>query len=89
MKPRAIILDFDGVVLESNDAKTAAFAELAAQYPVEGPQLMAFHLANQSLPRRYKLRHFADVLGRPGDAGLISELEAALSGLIVRRVLTC
>jgi phosphoglycolate phosphatase-like HAD superfamily hydrolase len=89
-KPRALILDFDGVLLESNDAKTIAFRELAARYPEHRDAMMAYHFAHQSAPRARKFEYFCgECLGQPGNVALLEELEREFSRLVVARVMAC
>jgi HAD superfamily hydrolase (TIGR01549 family) len=62
-----VVLDFDGVVLDSVDVKTQSFAAL---FESEGPevvtQVVAHHLANGGLSRFEKFRWiYREVLKRP------------------------
>lgn len=88
-KIRAVILDFDGVLAESNQVKDAAFAELFAHYPEQREALLAHHEAHHSRPRREKFEYAAAQLGRPGDQTLIEELGAQFSALVCSRVIAC
>jgi phosphoglycolate phosphatase-like HAD superfamily hydrolase len=76
---RALILDFDGVVLESNDVKTSAFRQVFARYPAHADAMMEFHHRNVSLGRFDKFEHLLRLLGRPGDGALRDELAAEFS----------
>lgn len=72
---RVVILDFDGVVLESNAVKTEAFAEVFARFPEHAEAMMAFHNANVSASRFMKFEHLvSERLGRPDDAALRQRL---------------
>lgn len=76
MAPRAVVLDFDGVVLDSVGVKTDAFRRL---FEPEGPaactRVVAYHEANGGLSRFEKFRWaYREVLRRP----LTPEAEAAL-----------
>jgi len=64
---RAIVFDFDGVILESADVKTEAFVELYADHgPNVVEQVRAHHLANLGLSRFKKFEWIAaNVLGKP------------------------
>jgi phosphoglycolate phosphatase-like HAD superfamily hydrolase len=64
--PRVVILDCDGVILESVDAKTRAFGELFAPYGPEAARAaVAHHLAHGGVSRFEKFRHiFRQHLGR-------------------------
>ncbi len=64
---RAVVLDFDGVVLDSVGVKTRTFARL---FEDKGPaivkQVVAYHLANGGISRFRKFEHiYADILGQP------------------------
>ena len=69
MPLKLLILDCDGVLIESVDAKTQAFAQVALPYGKEASDaLVAYHRTNDGLSRQEKFRwFFANVLGRkPG-----------------------
>lgn len=73
---RVVVLDCDGVILESVDAKTRAFAELFAPFGEDiSRAAVAHHLAHGGLSRFEKFRHvFRAHLGRE----LPKDEEAAL-----------
>lgn len=84
---RAIVLDFDGVILESNQAKTQAFEDLADLYPAYRSAMMRYHFENFSMPRHRKFEHYVHVLmGYPGDEGRVREMSDQFSGFVVSRV---
>lgn len=86
---RVIILDFDGVLVESNAAKDRAFADLSALYPSYAETMMAYHMAHYSSPRRMKFEHYVyDVMGRPGDTVEVLAMAAQFSALAIGRVLS-
>jgi HAD superfamily hydrolase (TIGR01549 family) len=85
---KVIALDFDGVVLESNSAKTEAFEQLSNAYPLEATEFMSFHRSNVSLPRRAKFAKLAEQLGRDGDLALIEDMENSFSTLVKRKVVS-
>ena len=63
MKIEAIIFDFDGVLAESVDIKTCAFAELYSEYGQEiVDKVVAFHLTNGGVSRFEKFRYYQNVL---------------------------
>ena len=53
-----IILDFDGVILESVDVKTRAFRELFSFTPKHVNEIVNFHVQNGGMSRFDKIRHF-------------------------------
>lgn len=63
----AIVFDFDGVLVESVDVKTKAFAELYKPYGDEVvSQVMAYHLAHGGVSRFEKFRYFhTQLLNQP------------------------
>ncbi len=63
---RAVVFDFDGVVLESADVKTDAFVELFASHgPDIAARVKAHHLANLGISRFVKFAWIYDhLLGR-------------------------
>lgn len=54
---RSVILDFDGVVLESADIKTRAFETLFAAWPDRLDEIRRYHLDNSGISRHVKIRH--------------------------------
>ena len=74
---RAIIFDFDGVILDSVDIKTRAFARLFEEHgPDVARQAVEHHLAHGGISRFRKFRHvYENVLHRP-----LSEAESAALG---------
>ncbi len=54
-----IIFDFDGVILDSVELKTQAFAELFQEFPEDKVQkLLKFHLQNGGISRYHKIQYF-------------------------------
>jgi len=59
----ALIFDFDGVLVDSVEVKTQAFASLYASYgPEIVAQVVAYHLANGGMSRHRKFRYFHETL---------------------------
>jgi phosphoglycolate phosphatase len=87
---RALVLDFDGVILESNDIKTAAFREVFARFPAHASHMMAWHEAHVSASRFVKFEHLVfDRLGRRQDVALVQALAVDFSRLVFDRLLAC
>jgi len=63
---KAVIFDFDGVLVESVDIKTKAFAKMYQQYGSEiEKSVIDFHLAHGGVSRNEKLRYYEErLLGR-------------------------
>jgi len=77
--PRVLILDFDGVVIESNAVKTEAFRQVFSRFPEQAEAMVAFHLANISLSRFAKFEHLLAMMGRANDAVLQADIAADFS----------
>ncbi len=59
MPVKVVALDFDGVILESNEAKTQAFAEFAASHgPAASSAMVMFHRENLGVSRFVKFQWF-------------------------------
>jgi phosphoglycolate phosphatase-like HAD superfamily hydrolase len=89
--PVALLMDFDGVILDSMKIKTQAFLTV---YERESPSRLAQVLAYQRLhggvTRRAKFAHFEQaIFGRPADGDAIERLAAAYRELIYEAVVAC
>lgn len=80
---KALILDFDGVVIESNDVKREGFAHVFARFPAHTAAMMDYHHANVSMGRYGKFDHLLGLLGRNGDLALRAEIAAEYSRFVV------
>lgn len=86
---RAIIFDFDGVLLESSEIKTRAFRELFAGYPEKVEEIVAYHLANMGISRYVKFRHiYRDILRGPLSTAKEAELGERFSRIVLKEILT-
>ena len=89
-KIKAIILDFDGVIVESNQEKTLAFNDLFKCYPPYQDTMMAYHLANFSTSRMTKFEHFVyKLMERPKDIDSVKKMAQQFSELVMHRVIAC
>lgn len=85
----AVVFDFDGVLVESVNVKTQAFAALYAGYGLSVvEQVVAFHLANGGLSRFEKFRYFhKELLGLPlsrdEENGLAAEFNARVEAEVI------
>ncbi len=87
---KAIVLDFDGVVLESVDIKTRAFKELFKDYPEHLDRIAKLHLDNAGMSRFDKFKIiYSDYLARPIDEGELKKLGEAFSRFVYREILDC
>lgn len=62
MRLKAIILDFDGVVIESNRIKHQAFSEIFSDHPEHYDEMMAYHLAHNHVDRHKKFRYWIEAV---------------------------
>jgi len=87
---RAVVFDFDGVLVESGDIKTEAFLELFAGYSQQREAIRAYHLLNVGVSRYLKFEHiYRNLLGLPFDEGIKEKLGAAFSDLVRHKVVAC
>ncbi|MBI3090362.1 MAG: HAD family hydrolase [Candidatus Tectomicrobia bacterium] len=87
---RAIIFDFDGVILESNSIKTSAFLELFASYPEHQPAILRYHLENLGVSRHAKFAWiYRELLRRELSAAEGEALGERFSALVLDKLLRC
>jgi phosphoglycolate phosphatase-like HAD superfamily hydrolase len=87
---KAVILDFDGIILESVDIKGWAFRKLFEDYPQHLDTIHAFHYANGGMPRFDKFRYiYKEILQEPLPEERFKELCERYSALVFERVLAC
>lgn len=84
-----IFFDFDGVIVESVDIKTRAFAEL---FEHEGnnivEKVVEYHLNNTGVSRYEKIRHiYKEVLKRPLDNKTFQSLCDRFAGIVMDKIL--
>ncbi|MBN1166348.1 MAG: HAD family hydrolase [Methanospirillaceae archaeon] len=86
---KAVILDVDGVLFESVDIKTEAFAELFSDYPDKVGEIVSYHLQNTGVSRYIKFRHiYENILHIPLPDSLFFELSDRFSKLVFDRVVS-
>jgi len=63
---KGIVLDFDGVILDSNHLKADAFRQLFSDFPQHGDEIYQLHMTRGGMARDLKLRTiFKDILSQP------------------------
>lgn len=83
---KLIILDFDGVIIESNAVKMKVFGEIFGRFPEHAAGMRAYVAANINAPRLTVFRHLVhERLGRAADDGMVDDLVAEFS----TRTLNC
>jgi phosphoglycolate phosphatase len=88
-RPKALLLDFDGVVLDSAELKTQAFAQIYAGAPPETiAAILAYQRRHGGVSRREKFRHFERAFfGRTPTPARIEALADRFAALVHDRVL--
>jgi len=87
---RAVVFDFDGIILESVDVKTRAFVALFADWPQHADEIRRLHLDNAGMPRYEKFeRIHRDILGLPLDEEESARLGREFGALIRAEMLSC
>lgn len=76
-----LLLDFDGVILESVGLKTRAYAELFRDHPDQLPAILDYHRRNLEVSRYVKFRHiyrelFQQPLSEAEEARLAARFQA-------------
>ena len=87
---RAIIFDFDGVIVDSVDIKGHAFAEIYRKFGNGIPEkIFSHHRLNGGMTRKEKLKYYHHTfLDSKLSNQELSELESKFSGLVLERVIT-
>ncbi len=84
----AFVLDFDGVILESNHVKNQAFRDLFAGFPQHLPAIERYHCGNEGLSRYVKFEWiYRKLLNQPLDQAAVALLDQKFSALVVEGVL--
>lgn len=88
---RAIIFDFDGVILESAVIKTEAFGEVVRDYPrPQAEAFVAYHMSHMGISRHVKFRYFIeDILGEAYTEDKEKELADRFEQIVYQRVMKC
>ena len=89
MNWEAVFFDFDGVILDSVDVKTKAFAKMFREYgPEVEKKVVEYHLDNGGVSRFDKFRYYyKNILYKPINQNEIDELSEQFSRLAVEGVL--
>ena len=76
-----IILDFDGVIVESNNIKDLAFEKIFDRFSEHKVDLWEYHKKNISIPRHVKFDFLLEKTGRINDTNFKNQLLAEFSNL--------
>ena len=84
----AVIFDFDGVLVESAELKTRAFASLFKSFPDHLDEILAYHHQYVGISRYRKFKHFHEaILGIPYTEEIGMQLGAEFSKLVVDQII--
>ena len=87
---KAVILDFDGVILESIDIKTRAFRELFSNYPEHVDKIVKYHETHGGVSRYKKFEYFFNaILKAPVSEQMLTDLGERFSDLVLEEVKKC
>jgi len=85
---KAIIFDVDGVIIESAELKTRAFAILFADYPDKVAEIVAYHRKNGGVSRFVKFRYiYEQILGQELSTQKETELGDRFSRIVLEEIL--
>lgn len=87
---KIIILDFDGVIVESTEIKTAAFRKLFSNYPSHVDEIVEYHEKNAGVNRYEKFKYiYKKILKQGLDRKKMIELGKRFSELVVEEIKAC
>ncbi|MCI8972732.1 MAG: HAD family hydrolase [Lachnospiraceae bacterium] len=88
---KAIVFDFDGVILESAQIKTETFADVVKDYPKEqADAFVAYHITHMGISRHVKFQYFIEeILKQPYSAEIEQKLANRFSEIAFSRIMEC
>ena len=87
MTIKAIIFDFDGVILESTEIKTEAFRNLFAKWGDKIDHIVYYHKKNMGVSRYIKFKHiYEDILKMPYSEEIGEKLGKEFSKLVLEKI---
>jgi len=85
---QAIFFDFDGVILDSVNVKTRAFAKMYSSYGTEVErQVVEYHLAHGGVSRFEKFKYYEALFNKPATEKKLKKLNNDFSALVLNEVL--
>lgn len=86
---RVVVLDFDGVIVESADLKEDAFVRLFPDHPDQHAAIREYHLRHAGISRHVKIPHIREsLLGQPPDQAEAGRLAERFREIVERQVLS-
>lgn len=87
---KLLMLDFDGVIVDSAEVKTEAFKELFSDFGEELEEIINYHLNNNALSRFIKFKHiYENILNREYDSVVERDLGRRFSEIVFKKVVDC
>lgn len=88
---KAIIFDFDGVILESASIKTDAFAEVVRDFPRDvAEEFVSYHMSHMGISRYVKFRYLVEnILHEQYTEEKGDELANRFSSIVFNRIMEC
>lgn len=87
---KLILLDFDGVIVESVGIKDRAFEALYSDYPETLERIMEYHLSHNATIRFEKFRYIAEkILHQPYSVQEEERLSKAFAELVSQKIIEC
>ncbi len=77
--PKSIILDFDGVILDSSEIKTEVFQEFYKGFPDVFDEIMAFHIKHKGISRYEQFKYLCKLLNIDDPADSVTRFAAEFS----------
>ncbi len=86
---KALLFDFDGIILESADIKTTAFRKLfEREYPDKVDEFIKYHIQNAGVSRFVKIKYFfKEILGADVTAEKEKELADSFSKMVLNETI--
>lgn len=85
---KAVIFDFDGVLVESAEIKTEAFGQLFSSFPDKVHEIVEYHKRNMGISRYVKFRYFYEnILGKELSHDEEMELGEKFSQIVLEKIL--
>lgn len=90
MNIRALVFDFDGVIVESTEIKTEAFKELFSQFPDQLGAIIRHHKENEGVSRYKKFKFIHEkLLNIPYSPEIEKELDQKFKKSVLDRIKKC